>query len=1332
MFSGIPLFSQVQSISGIVNTYYKVSQVYADSIKMEPGSDLSGLQPGDKVVLIQMTGVNVSDGSGFETGNLTYTNFGNAGHFEMLALSSVNDALDQVTASVTLEPSKYSVGEKIQLVKIFEADYAVVDGELTVPAWDSDTGGVLALVIFKKLTLNSNINVSAKGFRGGDPEPDYDMGCRPAYMPDTFYFSSSLSGRAGRKGEGNIKASFNYPTGPGRLVTGGGGGLGYFAGGGGGSHYGVGGLGGRQKEGCAEGLYASGGLALTSGILFYGFNRVTMGGGGGSSTEDATYSATGGGNGGGIVILLVDTLEGNGNNIYNNGESVSSTAQAGGGGGGAGGSILLDVNVYSGNLNLWVRGGKGGDTGEQNTGAGGGGGGGIIWHADMALPGNVTPSYSGGSRGLGYYNGGNGSSGGIVDTLKLPLNGFLFNSLVAPDTICAGMKPDVIRGSMPKGGSAGYTYTWLQSTDSVSWSSALGTGDSLLFYPAELVQTTYYTRVVESGVVSDTARVIKIYVHDSIEGNFLAIRDTLCYNTSPGTLTGGALSGGNGTYGYTWQSSTNQITWNNRATTPSFDEGNLQQSTYYRRISTSARVCIDTSNIDTLTVIPLIENNNFARVDTAICSGLSAGTVKADLPIGGDNTYRYEWWVSNNDIDFSVIGGATNQNYAPGILIDDRYYKRVVKSGADDVCTDTSVSFYIEVYPSITNNTIATDSTRYCAGDTPLVFTGLSPGGGDGSDYEYTWQMRELYEMWSDISGETAINYTPTTQYEDTVQIRRVVESGRFSACIDSSNTIQIDVIPYIINELISSDSAICEGAAPLPFNEQVATGGAGIGSYGYLWESRLVSGGSWESAVGINNLPAYASGELSLSTQFRRIVTSQICANNSVPVTITVFPAIGNNLITGGLIQYTCYNSSKLLNGSTPTGGDPEATTRFIWEKSLEDLIWESADGTYTDQNYTSPALTDSLFFRRIVLSGEYDQCMDTTDAVLVRINSLPSGDIISGIDTACADDNITVQYTDLQGSAPWSIVIGEDNPVHTEDGISSSSGEISFPVHESGQLRILDLIDNNTCHADLSSNIGVIDLTVFEVPDANAGVDTQVCDLNYTLAAVPSVGNGFWTSDAAVFADETDPASQVTSDYYGTNWFVWTETNWICTDNDEVEVIFYEQPEVPDLGEDITLDYTFEYQLDAPVPLGEGVWEFVRGEGDFEDSTSHNTLVTFPFPNTGEYELLWTVTNGICPSVSDAIIITIGEPYFDQGFSPNGDGVHDEFIINLSGLVESTLIIFDRWGNEVITISGTERIIWNGETGNDREVPEGTYFYILTQENVPGGIQGYIELRK
>lgn len=1145
---------QSNPIGGQVNEYYEVLDIQDTFVDL---SSVPTLQQGDKVILMQMTGVETI--GTFPTSNLTPSLPRNTGRFEMLAVNNVVGA--RVYFTVTIDPSNYTVGEKIQLVKIYEADYATVENTnpLVAQKWDGTTGGIIALVIFKKLTLNDDIDASNSGFSGGEVEPGYAGGCR-SFATDTFYFHNSVNGIAGSKGSGIMErtatTNYNYSKGPGAFVTGGGGGLGWFAGGGGGSHWGSGGGGGAQNQTspCTTNKPAYGGNALNG--LYADDDRVILGGGGGSSTQDGTYSATKGGDGGGIVIIMADTIVGNNRSILNSGESVSGIATAGGGGGGAGGAILLDVNVYSGNLNFDVHGGDGGSTGGNQTGAGGGGGAGVVRYTGSDLPSapNVTNG-DGGDASSFIIEGGSGGSGSTLADLVLPLNGFLFNTINGPDTICQGQVPDTIKASIPRGKSVSYIYEWLQSTDNMSWEPAVGTVDSLWFLPVALTDTTYYTRVVldtltdESNTpidkyVYDTAFSIEVLVYPSLTGNTLDFRDTLCFDQSPGTLTGGSMSGGDGTYEYNWHSRTDGTSWTtDRSTESILNEVNLIESTFYRRIVTSHQVCVDISNTDTITVLPAINNNTFSPIqDTAVCDGSNAGLVRATTPSqleGGDGNYSFKWLESTDDIDYDTIVGASGVNYSPGILAGDTYYKRIVYSGSDNVCIDTTESsFYLEIYPLISGNSIV------------------------GSD------------------------------------------------------------------------------------------------------------------------------------------------------------------------TQYVCFNEPKDMTGSLPTGGNGTSYV-YVWEEWVVGSGWEEAAGTNTGQDYTSPSLTDTISYRRFVTSGDNAECQDVSDPVLIMINELPTGDIVEGTEAFCEQGTLIVNYSNLAGNGPWTMTVGaSNNPLFTTGPLTEPSGSFEFSVDQSASIQALGIVDVNLCEANDTNFVNTLELRIDEQPVADAGSDPEICGLEGALAAQPALGNGLWSGENVQFDEPSNPNSGISTSSYGTYTVTWSDTNGECFDESEIGITFYEQPQETNAGEDQDLDYQFTTTLDAQAAtVGEGTWRFETGTGIFEDSTLFNTVVDFS--DVGTYELSWTIVNGTCDEVSDLVQINIGDLAIFNGFSPNGDGVNDEFILNMSGLHSSKLIVIDKWGGLVIEIDGTDELKWNGENKNGKPVQAGTYFYIIKEEGLPDR-KGYIELRR
>ncbi len=1353
----MPLLGYAQtSLIGVQNQYFEVTSIVnASNTVTCTTTGLSNLNPGDKVILIQMKGCDIVRnsivwGTNWEinNGELSDINLV-AGRYEYLAVNTVNTGSGQVVFTANFKRT-YDASQQLQLVKIIEDDYVSVDGPVFAQPWDGSTGGVVAIVAYKKLTLNYNISVDGSGFRGATPNT-YSIGCQPTGTLDTFYFPLSAVNKGGVKGEGVLSDTFSYMVGRGNALNGGGGGAGYFGGGGGGSNYTSGGNGGAQTESCgANSHQGQGGLAL--GDKFYDrFNEpnpyeryvIAMGGGGGASNEFGADNASTGGNGGGIIIILTDTLEANSKALSANGASVSSTATAGGAGGGGGGVIVLDAAYVSNQLNVNITGGKGGDTETNCTGAGGGGSGGVFWHNGLNNPLNTSIDSSGGTSGTGEFGtcgfsiwGAAGNKGKTLNNYEPILNGFSFNAISRNDTICQGAAPIVLYGSIPKG-EAPFTFNWLSSTDNANWINlGVNTKD---YGPSELLyETTYFTRVVTNGEgVHDTALSVEIFVWDSIETNVLQLRDTLCYGVAPGTLQAKDVSGGDGTYTYIWESKTNLTNWVQRTEwgedSPKPSETSLFETTYYRRRVNSAKVCTNISNPDTITVLSSIQNNAFEVPDTTICKNLSGGVLVPNSVTGGDGDYTYSWLISNDDVSYSPTSGVDSTREA-GNLSQTTYFKRIVYSGNDDACIDTtSIPRAITVLEQIAGNSISSDSTRYCFGDVPNIIVGGGLSGGEAGDYRVSWWLNNG-TGWTEIAGETAGNYQPgsPTMTDSTLYKRKVI-SGDFDACIDTSNVLSIDVIPAIKNIVDSPNENICEYARPITFSETDASEGAGPGTYSYLWLEKLESSSNWEpasTAVSSNTDASYSPPELTENIKYCRRVLSHICADTSKEISIVVYPKIEKNSIAGGFNQYACFSTSKEFAGSAPIGGKLNSSYNYYWQSSSDQVNWSEAGGTPNNKDYSTLILTTQEYFRRIVTSGELEQCKDTTPSVFLQINPLPTGDIISMIDTLCAGSNISVEYR-AKGNGPWAIELGEISVLHTETNLQDTTGQFEFALNQTANLKVLNIIDDSACYADLSENTGLVEATVYEVPVAYAGEDSEVCGLSAQLSATASVGTGTWTSNDGAFESENNPVTRVDVSGYGSTSFTWTETNWReCIDEDVVSVVFYKQPVDINAGEDISLKYEFVTNLNAsPTFVGEGFWQFVSGSGEFGDSTKNNTLVTIP--EVGEYILLWSIQNGVCNTITDSLMLTVFDLALFEGFSPNGDGINDMYSIDLIENSKATFIVLDRNGLLVRKIDGVGRIEWDGTNEGGEQIPSGTYYYILQEEGRQNRT-GYIELRR
>ncbi|WP_440121414.1 PKD domain-containing protein [Tenacibaculum sp. Ill] len=80
-------------------------------------------------------------------------------------------------------------------------------------------------------------------------------------------------------------------------------------------------------------------------------------------------------------------------------------------------------------------------------------------------------------------------------------------------------------------------------------------------------------------------------------------------------------------------------------------------------------------------------------------------------------------------------------------------------------------------------------------------------------------------------------------------------------------------------------------------------------------------------------------------------------------------------------------------------------------------------------------------------------------------------------------------------------------------------------------------------------------------------------------------------------------------------------------------------------------------------------------------------------------------------------------------NGFSPNGDGVNDVFVVEgLHNYPNNKLEIYNRWGNRVYH-SYNYQNDWNGISKNQgKKLPAGVYFYMLTIEENSRNLKGWV----
>ncbi len=1074
-----------EQIGGTINDYSAITTILSaddNNVDSVVVSDISGFSAGDTVMIYCIKGAAVREvGGAFPVGADGQIPR-NTGKYAFLLAESIVGNI--VIFNTTINSSGFGQqeiepmgdGEVAQLIRVPSYKNAeVTAGGLWAKPWNinDSTGGVVTMFVHGILRLSGDIDVSGRGFMGAPGSSDnLYIGHCSSFDTDlydsAFYQLSNV--RAGLKGEGTTDITFGRWRGKASSINGGGGGNALFAGGGGGSNYTAGVTGGNESSSCGPGVAETGGKGgfdlsrngfyyINGDDIFNRGNRIFLGGGGGSGTRMNGFSTTNGANGGGIVVIVADSIEGNGNYINADGTDVLGTATGAAGGGGGGGCIILDVNGYNSALNLSAIGGDGGNTsGTDTVGMGGAGGGGIYWLAGTSQPG-VNTIFSTGTNGvhlsaLNYDPLDAPRLPGKMNNLIAPLRGFIFNPVPTEFTVCSDQDPDPIVASVPKGGDNTYTYQWVDSSSTQNfWANIPGaTGKD--YDPGFLSDTNFYRRIVTSVGLADTSFRIAVYVHPAITDNTISAPDTVCSGLAPGLFESSQMTGGppwiaggptGGTFQFKWQhmedgdGSYSDLTGITEDST--YQQGGLTISTDFRRIA-YAGVCRDTSTALHVRVLQTIGVNDITPVSETvpfdtICFNTAPEVISGPVPSGGEPTdIRYQWLSSDSPLVMgNLVAGETGQTFQSAALSQTTYFRRIVLSGYDDACRDTSA--YVEVlnipYINAGTNVISADQT-VCQGIAAASLGGSTPTGAYTGSYTFSWLSSTDLANWAPAIGDPTVEsgYEPGIMAGPDTWYRRMVGWGAQElVCKDTSAAVSIDVLDSITNNTLSPlADQLCQGLMPENIVGQTPGGEATSRTYAWYSVERNDAPGDGEWGGAVASGPAQRDyldpTQLTTDTDrwYRRIVTSGPggeCLDTSTVFQLEVHTAISSNGIDTD--QRICYNDTRALRGFAPTGGETSLPREYTWrtwqqgQDSTDAVIIPGSDQVAYDATFNAPGVL-TQYFDRVLKVGA---CQDTSGNLQVDVMQLPGASLTAPDFDSCSGYQVDLDIlTNLNAGNP------------------------------------------------------------------------------------------------------------------------------------------------------------------------------------------------------------------------------------------------------------------------------------------------------------------------
>lgn len=811
----------------------------------------------------------------------------------------------------------------------------------------------------------------------------------------------------------------------------------------------------------------------------------------------------------------------------------------------------------------------------------------------------------------------------------------------------------------PTGGVAPYTYTWSPSG---------GPGNTATNVPAAVYSCT----VTDVNGCTTTATF-------NVTQPTAITATTSFTQASCGSANGSACvtaSGGAGGYTYSWSpvaGSTSCIT-------------NVAGGVYTCTItdvnncSLTVTVNVTSANTPTISVI--------STTNVTCFGGTNGGATVTST--GGSTPYSYLW--NNSDPD-SILSNVGNGTYT--VTVTD-----------NNGCTDTA-QITISEPPQLTSAISGTDVLCF-GGNTGSAY--VTPTGGVGP-YQYLW---------------TPIGGTGDTANSLTAQ--------SYSCTITDANgcSVQVNITitePPVLTVASAGFNVTCFGACD---GQLVSIPGGGVPNYTFNWSSGCTTAACNNVCAGIytvtvTDMNGCSVSDTALVTEPAAIVinTSAVDAhcnqpdgsasatasggtgsltyqwisgpanqnyNNIIANTYSVIVtdangcadtaiAVVNNIngVTATLntsVDLTCFQSADGSIDIDPAGGTPGYTYNWQPNASTTDVGTNLSAGAYTI------TVTDAAGCTAVVN-------VILTEPPLLTVNATANPN------TVCAGTPVTLNAVAVGGTPTYTFTW---NP-------GALNGATQNVTPTATQTYTVDVVDANGC----TSSAGVL-VTVNEMPTALFTSDVisgcaplivNFSDSSFITAPATITG---WTWD---FGDNSTSTQQNPTHLYsipGAYTVVLTVTTSAgCTQtitmNNYINVFavpvaaFVAGPQPTTI---LSPDISF---TDASTNAASWYWTF----GDAtppSSSTDQNPTFTYDEPSCYNVILQVTSIDG-CVDVDSQLVCIDPDVviYVPNAFTPNEDGINDEFIPVMEGIDPDKyeLWVFDRWGNMIWYTDDIDEG-WNG----------------------------------
>lgn len=256
----------------------------------------------------------------------------------------------------------------------------------------------------------------------------------------------------------------------------------------------------------------------------------------------------------------------------------------------------------------------------------------------------------------------------------------------------------------------------------------------------------------------------------------------------------------------------------------------------------------------------------------------------------------------------------------------------------------------------------------------------------------YQWQQSTDQNIWSDISGATSQNYTPSGFLEGTYYIRRKLTVSRTNpgsivvSAIDYSNIATLTVRPvFAAGTIANTGQTICSGTVPTTQIGSTADAGGGDNTITYQWQySTDNTFSTGVSTVASNTATYIPTQALTQTTYYRRQAKDGTCntmfTSSSGVWSVTVNPLPTANI--SGDNSPLCAGDDAVFN---LTGTAGAVVTYKVNSGSDQTITLTGGVATISINNVTD----DQVLTLVSVTNGTCSQNLNATETITV--NPLP-----------------------------------------------------------------------------------------------------------------------------------------------------------------------------------------------------------------------------------------------------------------------------------------------------------------------------------------------------